>query len=644
MLRTLLIFGIAAALAPAELLRVELVERADVADGRAFGAAGPYERIRARAHFAVDPAHAANRDIADIALAAPNEAGRVEFSSDLSVLKPRDPAKGNHIVLFEAPNRGGRGLMGVFNRARASGGEFGDGLLLEQGYTLVWVGWQHDVPDRAGALRLHAPVAKGVEGWVRSEFSASSRADGFPLADSNHIAYPVADAAKARVTVRDGMSGLRSELPPQKWSIEGGMVKVAGGLEPGRIYEIIYPSRDPALAGLGMAAIRDTISFLRYGRNNVTLLGDQRRHIKHTLAYGSSQSGMALRALLLGGFNADEAGRRVFDGIWAHIAGGRRSSFHRFAQPSRTAGPHRNSTFSRTDTFPFTDAQTRDAETQARGGLLERYSSETVPKIFYTNSAYEYWGSGASLIHTTPDGREDVAPPATARIYLMAGGQHGPAGFPPQADGTRYAPNPNAYTVTLRALLEAMRRWVVEGVEPPASVYPRLADGTLTAFEGWKFPRIPGVDAPKGLHAFVRADYATEPPRAGKPFVTLVPQVDADGNDLGGIRTPELTHPLATYTGWNLRDAKIGAAGDLAANLGSYLPFARTKAEREATGDPRRSIEERYESGEKYAGLIRAAAMEMVKQRLLLERDVELVVKAAEARWRWHQPQVQSRR
>jgi hypothetical protein len=226
----------------------------------------------------------------------------------------------------------------------------------------------------------------------------------------------------------------------------------------------------------------------------------------------------------------------------------------------------------------------------------------------------------------------------------MAGGQHGPAAFPPKANSTRYAPNPNAYTITQRALLEAMRQWVVGGAEPPASVYPRLSDGTLTAAAGLKFPSIPGVDLPKGLHPFVRADYGAEPPRAGKPFVSLAPQVDADGNDLGGIRTPELTHPLATYTGWNLRDAKIGAAGDLAANLGSYLPFARTKAEREASGDPRRAIEERYESGEKYVALIRAAAMEMVKQRLLLERDVEFVVKAAEARWRWRQTQVQSRR
>lgn len=635
-----------AGLAPAELLRIELVERADVAEGREFGTAGPYERIRARAYFAVDPSHGANKDIADLDKAQRNEAGRVEFSSDLYVLKPRDPARGNHVALFEVPNRGGRGLMGVFNRARGSGGEFGDGLLLEQGYTLVWVGWQHDVSNRPDALRLHAPVARGVEGWVRSEFTASARADRFPLADSNHIPYPVADVNRARVSVRDGMLGVRKEIARGAWSLseDGLSVKLRDAMEPGRIYEIIYPSREPAVAGLGLAAIRDTMAFFKNGTNSVTLLGDQRRHIKHAMAFGSSQSGMALRAFLLGGFNADEKGRKVFDGIWAHIAGGRRSSFHRFAQPSRTAGPHRNATFSRTDTFPFTDVESVDPETGAQGGLLGRYSTETTPKIFYTNSAYEYWGSAAALIHTTPDGARDVAPPGTTRIYMMAGGQHGPAPFPPKASGTRYAPNPNAYTVTMRALMDALRQWVVEGVAPPASVYPRIGDGTLTTAAKLKMPRIPGVAGPKGEYPFVRSDYAAEPPKAGKPFTSLVPQVDADGNDLGGVRTPELTHPLATYTGWNLRDEKIGAAGDLAANVGSYFPFARGKAEREAGGDPRRSIEERYENEERYLAQIRSAAMDLVKRRFLLERDVEQVVKAAGERWRWHQALIQTRR
>lgn len=609
------------------LLRVELIERVDVADGRAFGSAGAYERIKAKAHFAVDPAHAANREITDIELAPRNAAGLVEFAADLHVLKPRDPALGNRIALFEVPNRGGRGM----------GNTFGETRLLEQGYTLVWLGWQHDVPRKPDLLRLHAPVAKDVEGWVRSEFTASSKAPMFPMGDAGHVPYAIADAARAKVTVRDGMLGQRRELARDQWSIEGEAVRVAGGLEPGRIYEIVYPSREAVVTGLGLAGIRDLMSFLRYGENSVTLLGDQRRFLKHTIGFGTSQSAMVLRAMLLGGFNADEKGRRVFDGIFANVAGGRRSSFHRFAQPSRTAGPHRNSTFAGTDTFPFTDAETTDGG--VRGGLLTRYTAETTPKIVYTNSSYEYWGSAASLTHTAADGVRDVALPPTTRVYLMAGGQHGPGPFPPRMGAGRNPSNPNQYGYVLRGLLEAMRQWVVDGVAPPESRYPTIAGGTLVAASAVKFPAVPGVTRPQGVHPFVRG--TAEKP--GRPFVSLTPQVDADGNDLGGVRTPELAHPLATYTGWNLRTEAMGASNDLAANLGSYLPFARTKAEREAQRDPRRSIAERYQDEQHYLRLIRASAMELVEQRFLLERDVDAVVKAAEARWRWHQAQQQSR-
>lgn len=636
------------ALAQAELLRIELIERTDVLEGRAFGTAGAYEKIRARAHFAVDPGAKPNSGIVDIDKAPRNAEGRVEFSADLYVLKPRDPAAGNKIVLFEVPNRGGKGMIGIYNRARAAAdpkteADFGDRTLLDQGYTLVWLGWQHDVPKGPHQLRLHAPVAKGVEGWVRSEYVAGPPSDQFPLGDARHLPYPVSDPSRAKVTVRDGILGKRVEIPRDQWSLtDDGFVKLAQSMEPGRYYEIVYPSTDPVVTGLGLAGIRDLISFLRYGENNVTLLGDQFRHIKHTLAVGTSQSAMVLREILHGGFNADEKGRRVFDGIYGHVPGGRRSTFYRFSQPSRTAGPLRNATLSRTDEFPFTDGESTDAVSGRKDGLLARYTAETTPKIIYSNSTYEYWGSAGSLLHTTPDGKRDLPPPATTRIYLMSGGQHGPAPFPPSAGGNRNLANPNDYRWVNRALLEAMRAWVVEGKEPPAPRYPRIADGTLVPVAKVKQPRMPGLALPDHAHAFLRAEYGSEPPVPGKPFVSLVPQVDADGNDIAGVRTPELQNPLGTYTGWNLRDPKLGPAGELSPNTGSYIPFAATKAEREASKDPRRSIEERYKNLDDYLAKITATAKQLAADRLILERDIPAIVKAAEARWRWHHKQLQS--
>jgi hypothetical protein len=652
MMRSCLLLVLCAAAASAGLLRVEVAERTDVLDGSPFGVAGPYERVTGRAYFAVDPALPANRIIADIDRAPRNEDGLVEFSADLYVVRPRDPRRGNGAVLYEVSNRGGKGMLGSFNFASRSldprnAADFGDNFLLDQGYTLAWLGWQFDVPHQPGLLRVYAPSVKGVTGVVRAEICVDKRQDSASVADRNHIPYLVKnpeDRALA-LTVRDAVDGQRTTLPRSSWRIEDrSRIVLQGGFAPGRLYELVYTSEDPTVVGLGMAAVRDFIAFLKYGGNGVTMFGDMARATKRAYGFGVSQSGRFLRTFLYYGFNQDEKGRRVFDGMLAHVAGGGRGSFnHRFAQPSRDGAPFFNTLY-QTDLYPFSDAEQADPETGLRDGLRSHNTPAAAqPKVFYTNSSYEYYGRAASLIHTTLDGKRDLNPPADTRIYLFAGGQHGPAGFPPQKGVARYAPNPNPFTPSLRALLVAMDRWVRLGVEPPPSQFPRIGAGQLTPIAGLRFPRIPGVDLPKRPLTPYRSDYGPgfrdkgivtlEPPKLGGAFPILVPQVDADGNETAGVRMPGVQYPLATYMGWNLRTPQIGAPDELFTLTGSWIPFARTRAEREKTGDPRPSVEERYATRAEYLEKVGAAARTLVERGYLLDRDVWRVLARAQAEW-----------
>jgi hypothetical protein len=652
MLRCLLLTLAVAVSSQAGLLHIEVTERTDVLDGRPFGSAGPYERIVGKAYFGVDPTLEANRIITDIGKAPRNERGLVEFSSDLYVLKPRDPAKGNGAVLYEVSNRGRKGMLQMFNRARTSldprtAEEIGDGFLMEQGYTLFWLGWQFDPPQDPALMRLHTAVVKGITGLVRSEFVPDKKTASMPLADRNHVPYAAAnpDDPKLTLTVRDRVTATRRTIPREQWKIEDrARVVMAAGFEPGKLYELVYTSQDPAVVGLGPTAIRDMVSHFKYGAPDVFPLGDQRRFIKRAYGFGVSQSGRFLRTFLFYGFNADEKSRKVFDGLMVHVAGAGRGSFnHRFAQPSRDGHPHYNTLYP-TDIFPFTDLEQTDPESGLSGGILVKSEKAGVaPKIFYTNSSYEYWGRSASLIHTTVDGKQDAPIPASTRIYLFAGGQHGPAGFPPSRNNTPNPANPNDFRWSMRALLPAMERWVKDGAEPPASQYPRIEDDKLVSLGALQFPKIPGVAVPQHMQKAYRVDYGPEfrtagivtiePPKVGKEFPMFVPQVDRDGNETSGVRMPDVAAPLATYTGWNLRTAEIGAPGELNSMIGSFLPFARTKAERTGKGDPRPSIEERYASREEYLKKYEAAARELVKTGYLLEGDVAKIVEQGAERW-----------
>jgi hypothetical protein len=647
----------------AEVVRIEVTSRADLVGGQPFGAAGPYEKIAGKVFFAIDPALPANRIVTDIDKAPRNAGGKVEFSSDFFIIKPKDIARGNHAVLYEVSNRGGKGMVSFFNHATGSAdpitpADMGDGFLMKQGFTLLWVGWQFDVPQRPELVRVYVPTptenGRPIRGVVRSDFVPTEKEFDHSLSDRNHVPYVVADPNDANnvLTVRDSVDGPRRIIPRDQWGFakdESGKrvadtthVYMTTKFEPNKIYEVVYTAENPPLVGLGPAAIRDFVTALKYKSADAVSIPSGA--ITRATAFGVSQSGRFLRKYLYDGFNRSEDNRKVFDGVIAHVAGAGRGSFnHRFAQPSRDGHPYLNF-FYPTDIFPFTDVAQKDPETGVTDGLLTHPGSpELLPKVFYTNSEYEYWGRAASLISTTVDGTADVPLMDNVRIYLLSAGQHGPAGFPPGQTIGQQKNNPLDYRWAMKALLLAMDRWEANGTAPPPSRYPRIADGTLVPPDKLKFPKVPGVTTTTSTLRAYRVDYGPrfatdgivtlEPPKIGKPFPMLVPQVDVDGNGIAGIRMPELAVPLATYTGWNLFNDRSGPTTVLSSMQGSYIPLARTGAERKQKNDPRPAIDERYPSKDQYVAKVTQAAQTLIAQGYMLQDDLDVVVKNAARHW-----------
>jgi hypothetical protein len=648
----------------AEVTRIEVTRRADVLSGRELGLAGAYEKLSGKAYFTVDPMSAANQIITDIDEAPRNAEGKVEWSADFYVIKPKDARRGNGTVFLEIGNRGGRRLLNYFNLGDDAVGpdgeaDLGDGFLMSEGFTLLWLGWQWDVATGEDLMRAYVPIAtdngRPIRGLVRADFVVSTRVQDHRLADRAAMpAYPVADpeAQENVLTVRDGVEASRRVIPRSQWRFaraeDGKLVDnpmwvyLDEGFEPFKIYEVVYVSEEPRLVGLGPAGVRDIVSYLKHGSPEP--LGIPPGAIEHSLAFGISQSGRFLRKFLYDGFNQDEGGRRVFDGVLAHVAGGGRGSFnHRFAQPSRDAHPFINF-FHPTDIFPFTDVSQTDPETGLSEGLLDHIEPRFLPKVFYTNSSYEYWGRAGSLVHTTIDGKADAPMMDSVRVYHVAGTQHGGGSFPPQSSPGQQLSNPADYRRVVRALLVALHRWVTEESMPPPSRYGHIADGTLVTPDRLSFPDLPGVRQNfSGIHKAYRVDYGPrfrtegivtqEPPLVGPSFPALVPAVDEDGNEVTGIRMPEQAVPLGTYTGWNLFNAASGPTDMLATFTGSFIPFPRTRAERESTRDPRLSIEERYASREEYLGKVALAATELIDQGYLLDVDLPAIVKEAGEHW-----------
>ncbi|HVU35579.1 MAG TPA: alpha/beta hydrolase domain-containing protein [Opitutaceae bacterium] len=653
--------AVLAARAPARVVRVDIATRTPILNGRAFGHSGAYEKLTGRVIVTLDVSNPHNHAIVDLANAETRDGNNVTFAADFIAVQPTDPQRGNGSMILEIPNRGHSGIIGLVDGGdRDPNVNPGDAWLLERGYSIVSLGWQWDAaaPD---ALRLIAPVARqdgrSITGLLRGDLMPSHPMAEIPLGHLivgtiGGIEYPVADPEDPRnvLTVRDTPTSPRTVIPRSEWRFarmqgraevpSNHHIRLNGGFQPGKIYEYVYVVSNPVVAGGGFAVVRDFASYAKHASSRV-MPADR------VYGEGISQNGRFLRDFLYEGFNADEEGRRALDGVLAHVAGAGRGSFnYRFAQPSRDAQPT-SSIFFPTDLFPFTDRPETDPVTGETSGLLDRAVAEhVVPKIFFSNTSYEYWGRAAALIHITPDGTSDAAISPDVRIYHFTGLQHFSGPFPPaRGRGDLVGQNPESplpVRFFWRAMIAAMDAWARGSAPPPPSCYPRIDDGTLVPLARYAFPAIPGVARPTEASAAYHLDFGSgwrngvlrnQPPIVGKPFPVLVPQVDADGNEADGIRLPELTVPLATYTGWNLRDAAIGAPTQRVSFEGSYLPFPRTRAERLQTHDPRRSIEERYRDRADYLARFGQAVDELVRRRWILPEDRAALLQRGEQEW-----------
>ena len=612
-------------------------------------------------YFAVAVANKHNRGIVDLDKAVNLKNGEVEFWADFILVRPKDAKHANGSMLLEVPNRGRSRIIGLVD-----GGDWdlsksaGDGWLLTHGFTIAALGWQWDAVGD-DALHLNAPIAKDhgktITGLLRGDVMLAKPMEDIPL---GHLIigsiggseYPVAgpDDPRNVLTVRDSRAAERTVIPRAHWQFgrvvngkfEGSNrhIHLAGGFQPGKIYEYVYAVADPVVAGLGFAAVRDFASYSKYDKQAIA-------PVAHVIAEGISQNGRYLRDFLYQGFNADEHGRIALDGVLAHVAGAGRGNFnYRFAQPSRDAQPT-SSVFFATDLFPFTDVPETDPLTGAKGGLLDRANAEkVVPKIFFSNTSYEYWGRAASLIHISADGKQDVPPSASVRVYHFTGLQHFSGPFPPakgESDLLGQQPqSPLPIRYFWRAMIWNMDQWVRGTAQPPDGRYSKIADGTLVPLDKYAFPAIPNVNRPHEADEAWRIDFGPQwregivtlqPPKVGAAFPVLVPQVDEDGNERGGIHLPEVSVPLATYSGWNLRDPSIGAADQRVSFEGSYLPLAKTAEERKASGDPRKSIGERYSGREDYMRKFGAALDELVKEKYILPEDRDALIKRGGEEW-----------
>jgi hypothetical protein len=617
-------------------LVIERVERAF--EGVSFGSVGPYEKVTGRVFADVDPVHSLNVGVVNLDRAPRNTAGRVEYWFDFCLLRPANLRKGNRRLLYDVINRGGKIALIDFNNAPrnnnpTTAADAGNGYLMRQGYTILWSAWQGDVVAGEGRMLAGFPIATDggapIVGINRDEFVFDSAAEPLRAA----LSYPAnsLDPREAKLTVRERESDERTKVGNDRWrylSANQIEIRPPAGFDAGAIYEFIYAARDPMVMGLGLVGIRDFIAFLRHqavderGTPNPINV-DGRPAADFVLTYGRSQSGRVLRDFLWQGFNQDLEGRKVFDGMYIAAAGSRKSFVNAaFGQPPRFQRQHEDHSFPG-DQFPFTYATITDPVSGKTDGIIARaLASGTCPKIFHSDSSSELWQGRASLVAT--DGRgNDVEIPAEVRLFHFSGTQH--AGPDPAAAAVlcKYPMNPVSYSPAHRALMVALDEWVSRGIEPPASRFPGVGDGTLVP-PGEGFPKIPGFSHPGLVNQLSEMDYGEQPPRriAGRQYRVMVPKVDADGNELGGLRLPEIAVPRATHTGWNLRRAGFGE-DELANIFGACIPFAATKREREASGDPRLSIEERYPNADAYRDAVANAAAELQRARLLLAEDVE---------------------
>ncbi len=636
----------AAAPVGARLTEITIAAVEPFAEGAGFGDTGAYERVKGTFRGELDPADARNRVIVNLDNAPRNAAGRVEYEADFYILRPTDPARGSRKILYDVTNRGRQYVHWMFGDAHTvrndprAPEDTGNGFILRKGYTVVWSGWDPDAPRANNGLAMKPVIATHggapIVRVIRDELQSGTRGARRETFRLTHEAATL-DQSRAKLTVRRGETDARHEISADGWAYvnprEIRLLPQNTKPEPGSIYEFHYPATNPRVLGIGLAATRDLISFLRYetadSKGNANPAG---AGIRHVLAFGRSQSGRYLRDHVAQGFNQDESARKVFDGVLAHTAGvGGVFLNHEFGQPARTGTQHQDHTFPE-NAFPFSTVRMTDPVTGQTGSLFRNDGFD--PLWMETNTSTEYWQKGASLLVTDPLGERDVALPPNARGYLFAGTQHGGQAWMTSALGNCVNPrNPHSPTPALRALLVALDAWV-DGKAPPDSRTPRIKDATFTTPGQLKFPVIPGIQVARRVNEIgVLKDWVKPEMDMSKPYRPLVTQVDADGNEIAGIRLPEMAVPLATHTGWNYYRAPY-PEGELCDRDGTYVPFAATRADREAKGDPRLSLEERYGDHAGYVKRFEQAANQLVTERLLLREDAERLIaraKSAEA-------------
>jgi hypothetical protein len=617
----LLFCGIAAA----ELDRIEIRSRED---------AGSFERITGRAYYSVDPKLAPNQAIADISFAPKNVEGKVEFSGDFLFLRPK---KSRGSVFLEIPNRGGpqslQLLSGGGGGASPERWDLGDRFLLEQGFTVAFVGWQFDVAASRG-LGLRVPVAP-VKGVVRESYvnNGSGRSAAFALT------YCAADAddTSARLTFRQKIDETAKPIDRRRWHFvnNGCGVALDGGFDVG-LYDAVYQAQNPPIAGLGMAAIRDFASYLKNG-GKTDVLRDQPSALTRVIGYGYSQSARFLRTFVHDGFNQDEHGLAAFDGLFVASAGAGGGSFnHRFAIPGE-AGNSVLNILRPTDIPPFTDD----------GLLAKAESAHVTPRIFYTFSSTEYWARAGSLTYTTADGKADIPLGPRSRLYFLTGTPHSMGGLPL---GRRTRSGDEVHYINFaeqrwvgRALVLDLDEWIAVGKEPPPSHYPTVQRGELVARESVAFPKSTAISVPAYMPQVFKMDFgpefvakgiiANEPPLLGSAFIVKVPQVDDNGNELGGVRLPEVAAPLGTFAGWNVLLPQMTDLHYLSGLIGSFEPFPKTREDRQKAGDARKSVAERYTSRQDYLDHVDKAVQELMRERLLLKNDTPGVLQRAGEMW-----------
>jgi hypothetical protein len=663
MLLVLALASVGTAQARAEVVSVDVERHEPFAGGRSFGSVGAYELLSGRVSFAVDPTAASNVRIADILLAPRDGRGLVHFSSDFVVLRPVSAERARPSVFLEVINRGNsEGRFFFFGGTRRGGfalpelkdQSIGDAFAFEHGFTLAFLGWETDPAN--GTMRLYAPEVD-VSGPVRGSVITSqddAKTRTFSFATPNGSCPTDATQPDRLLTVRRKFDEPGTALPIGAWNFvtvtdsETGRVSCAFALHdavvPDRLYEVTYRGGKTAVAGLSFAAFRDFASYLKHGDANSPFHSATSPRV---LGFGYSQSARYLRNFLYEGFNADERGRTAFDGMLISSAGAGRGSFDQRYAITGEAGTSVGSDLRPTDMFPFSDGDETDPLRNEHGSLLERaHATNTVPKIETTISSTEFWARFASLTYVSIDGKSELPLDPNARLYFFAGTPHGSGSLPPKktirGSTLRNDVNFGWAGPGLRALLLDLDAWVASGTEPPPSVYPHLAHD-LVPREAVTFPKIPGVAFPAYAPLTWRMDFGPrfaslgiaddEPPHLGLPYDTLVPRVDADGNDVGGIALPFLAVPVGTYTGWNEDPSEPASLNILAGLFGSFVPFARTASERAARGDTRPSLAERYASREAYLDATRAAARALVARRLMVEDDVESTVSEAAELW-----------